>query len=974
VPLGVSTDVLVRSSQMPRNQAVPIRHSTPYSVSTILDTQRSPFGSAPARRDTARRETWQTLPSLVGSAAFKKNCLTLCVVSPHRWGNRAGDTARPANHELAHCDCSADVVRTMLDQPDTTTDPRGRARQTSVVGSSTVSAQASARSQRWTPHIIVLSGLVLALLCDAFVAQVLSANYHETYRAADAANADLARALEEYTLRNMEGVDLLLRTTIDDFTNDPSLLSAGNPALIDELKRRVAPYPAASALVVLDAAGDLLGDSIGNGVPGREFNFADRPYYRVQRDDPDRGLFIDVPTAARASAGRRFIAVSRALQAPDGRFAGVVFTALDYESVRRFFRSLNVGSRGAVTLYRDDGTLLLREPTEGELSGRDLSAMSLFSRRLRQAPSGNFDGKGAPDGTPRRVSYRRVAGMPLVVVVARDPVEFLAGWKNNALYYSAVAAALNLLIAGLGVGLARQWRLREGSERALRENLEQHRLVTENVPAMIVHVGADHRVRYANRVALEWYAQPSAAAALARKIEEFVDSARRVELRPKIEAALAGRATRGEEKALFPDGQERWCDTTRVPDIGQDGTVRGYFVLSVDITERRRFEDELRQVQKIEAIGQLAGGIAHDSNNMLAATLGNLDLLLDALPADEVPCRAFAERAIEAAEKVADLNRRLLAFARKQTLRPQITDVNQLVGGMTAILRRTLGETIEIELRQDPELWSCLIDPAQLQNALLNLAINARDAMPGGGRVTIRTANAVLVPSPEDGGESIVPGDYVAIAVSDMGVGMPPDIARRAFEPFFTTKDVGKGNGLGLSMVYGFARQSEGTVRISSKVAHGTTVTLYLPSAGRAAGRDERAGPTPQRRGAGERILVVEDNPLVARMASSMLSALGYDPIVVTDAPAATAEMERPDPVALLLTDVVLPGGMTGFDLARQARRRRPDLPVLFISGFADPSLVPDDFRADTTLLTKPFRAAQLSEAVAAALAGARAT
>src|SRR6185436_13401198 len=269
------------------------------------------------------------------------------------------------------------------------------------------------------------------------------------------------------------------------------------------------------------------------------------------------------------------------------------------------------------------------------------------------------------------------------------------------------------------------------------------------------------------------------------------------------EAALAGRTIRGEEKAVFPDGCERWCETIRVPDCGQDGTVRGYFVLSVDITERKRIEDELRHAQKIEAIGQLAGGIAHDSNNMLAATLGNLDLLLDGLPGDEAQCRAFAERAIEAAERVADLNRRLLAFARKQSLHPQMTDVNQLVGGMTAILRRTLGETIEIELRQDDRIPSCLIDPVQLQNALLNLAVNGRDAMPGGGRLTIETARELLAEVAAGRDEDVPPGEYVVIAVTDTGTGMAPEVARRAFEPFFTTKEVGQGSGLGLSMVYG---------------------------------------------------------------------------------------------------------------------------------------------------------------------------
>ena len=832
----------------------------------------------------------------------------------------------------------------------------------------------SGMDRRWTPRIIVLSGLVLAILCDAFVAQVLSLNYWETYRAADAANSDLARALEEYMLRNIQGVDLLLGTTIDDLEQKPSLLSRGNPALINELKHRVAPYPAAKTIVVLDADGNILGDNMGNGVPGREANFADRAYYKVQRDDPGRGLFIDAPLVSRVTPQGRFIAVSRALLTPDRHFAGVVFVALDYNSLREFFLSLNVGQRGTVTLYRDDGTILLRTPNMDEFAGRDVRSNLLFTRYLQQAPSGSFRGSGITDGTSRSISYRRVAGLPLVVTVARDPIEFLAGWKNNALSYSLVAAGLNLLIAGFGLGLARQWRLRANSEQALRDNLEQHQLVTENVPALIVHVGADSHIRYANRVATEWYAQPSADAARSRRIDDFIEPSRLGEWRLKIEAALAGRTIRGEEKALFPDGCERWCDTILVPDCGHDGTVRGYFVLSVDITERKRIEDELRQAQKIEAIGQLAGGIAHDSNNMLAATLGNLDLLIDALPRTDVSRRNFAERAIEAAERVADLNRRLLAFARKQTLRPQITDVNQLVSGMATILQRTLGETIEIEVEQDRMLWRCLIDPTQLQNALLNLAINARDAMAGSGHLTIRTANAVLDQPLDDGDERIVPGDYVTVTVSDMGAGMPPEIARRVFEPFFTTKDVGKGSGLGLSMVYGFARQSGGTVLISSRVAQGTSVTLYLPSAGPAPPSQPRAEATPPpRQQTGQRILVVEDNPLVGRMASSMLSSMGYNPVVVIDASSAIAELERQDPVSLLLTDILLPGGMTGFDLARQARRRWPDLPILFMSGFADPSL-PDEFRTNTKLLMKPFRLGQLSEAIAFALAGTRVT
>ncbi|MGJ4997100.1 ATP-binding protein [Bradyrhizobium sp. HKCCYLS3077] len=856
----------------------------------------------------------------------------------------------------------------MLDQSQSTIDERHGRRPR---GDKTARAEArAARDRRWTPRIIVLSGLVLAILCDAFVAHMLSVNYWETQRTTEAANGDLARALEEYMLRNIQAVDLLLNTTIDNLRQNPSLLTRGNLDLIDDLKKRVKPYPVAGGIVVLDAEGELIGDSAGNGVPGRENNFSDRAYFQVQRDDPGRGIFIDVPVTSRVNKGV-FIAVSRAFLTSDGRFGGVVVVPLDYENLRRFFLSLNVGQRGTVTLYRDDGTILLRTPNADAFGGRNVRSNWLFTKYLPQAPSGSFEGSGITDGVSRTISYRRVAGLPLVVTVARHPVEYLAGWKNNALYYSAAAAGLNLLIVGFGFGLARQWRLRANSEQALRDNFEQHKLVTENVPALIVRVDADGRIRYANRIAHEWYADASAAAKRSRRIDSFIDPSREVEGKQKIQAVLAGKTIRGEEKLVFPDGRERWCEIIRVPDRSPDGTVRGYVVLSVDITERKRIEDELRQAQKMEAIGQLAGGIAHDSNNMLAATLGNLDMLLDTLPPGAEVCRGMVERAIEAAERVADLNRRLLAFARKQTLRPQITDVNELVGGMTTILQRTLGETIEIALAQDPMLWRCLIDPTQLQNALLNLALNARDAMSGSGCLTIATENAVLDEPLNDGDERIAAGEYVTIAVSDRGTGMPPDIVRRAFEPFFTTKEFGKGSGLGLSMVYGFARQSGGTAVITSEVGQGTRVTLYLPSAGPGVADPPRAAVArPSRPETGERILVVEDNALVGVMASTMLSSLGYSPLVVNNVPAALAALARPDPVALLLTDILLPGSMTGIELAREVRCRWPSLPILFMSGFADPSLVPEELRETSRLIAKPFRLGQLSDAIVATLAG----
>jgi PAS domain S-box-containing protein len=697
------------------------------------------------------------------------------------------------------------------------------------------------RHPRWTPRAIIICGVLLALLCDAFVAQVLYSNYRQTYDATERANADLVRVLEEYTLRTMQGVELLLREIEDDFHQDLVRMVPGDAALIENLKLVVSPWPAAQALIVLDADGNLVADSLGNGVPGRQFNFADRPYFQFHRDHPDSGLFIDIPHAGRANSGQSFIAVSRALRTPDGHFQGVAFVALDVASFQRFFRSLNVGREGTVNLWREDGTLLVREPFGHELAGTALGlTLPLFTRYLSQSPQGSFEGPGLIDGTVRQVNYRKIEGLPLVVSIAQAKADFLAGWQSNAAIYGTIALALNLLIVGFGVLLARQWRLRETSEGTLGETVERYRVITDNLPALIIQVDDEMRFRFVNRVAEEWYALP-AAELIGRKITDFFPPERYAALRPTIEATMAGQPTRIEQAGIYPDGKKRSLDYIRVPQRGGDGKAHGYFGLAIDITARKRAEDaakkseeQYRQALKMEAVGQLTGGVAHDFNNLLGVVVGNLDLLLDSLPQEREDCRALVERAIEASEKGADLTRRLLAFARKQTLRPQVTEVNDLVREVAAILGRTITGPIEVKLQLQDDLWKCVIDPSQLENALLNLAINARDAMPDGGRLTIATENETLDNSAIGEGEASLSGDYVMIAVSDTGTGMAPQIVRRAFEPFFTTKEVGKGTGLGLSMVYGFVRQSGGMARIYSEVGHGTTVKLYLPCAEKA--------------------------------------------------------------------------------------------------------------------------------------------
>ncbi|MFO1059652.1 MAG: PAS domain S-box protein [Dongiaceae bacterium] len=382
------------------------------------------------------------------------------------------------------------------------------------------------------------------------------------------------------------------------------------------------------------------------------------------------------------------------------------------------------------------------------------------------------------------------------------------------------------------------------------------------------------------------------------------------------------------------------------------GTVR-------DISERKRLEDQLRQAQKMETIGQLTGGVAHDFNNLLTVILGNAEDLADELKG-EPRLRELAEMTRIAAERGAELTKRLLAFARRQALDPRATDLNALLGGIEGLLRRTLGEDIAIQLARAPGLWPAQIDATQLEAAVLNLCVNARDAMPGGGRLTIETANAPLDLAYAGSHPDLQPGDYVMIAITDTGTGMPAEVAARAFEPFFTTKEVGRGSGLGLSMVYGFAKQSGGHVKIYSEPGHGTVVKLYLP---RASSPEPLPAPSQavESRGAGT-ILAVEDDELVRRHVEGLLSGLGYRVIAAADGPSALSVLRGGEPIDLLFTDVVMPGGMDGGALAEAAQALRPGLPVLFTSGYTEHGIVHHGrLEPGIHLLAKPYRRQELA-------------
>jgi PAS domain S-box-containing protein len=412
------------------------------------------------------------------------------------------------------------------------------------------------------------------------------------------------------------------------------------------------------------------------------------------------------------------------------------------------------------------------------------------------------------------------------------------------------------------------------------------------------------------------------------------------------------------------DGTPFWNDVIVSPVRNSRDVVSHLVVVMRDMSERKTLERQFAQAQKMEAVGQLTGGVAHDFNNLLTIILGNLDLLQGEAPLDSRG-REMLDQAIRASLRGAELTRQLLAFSRRQSLESKVISLKELIRGTIDLLRRTLGEQIEVETSLPDDLWPALADPAQVESALANLAINARDAMALGGRLTIEAANQHLDMHYAAQNSEVEPGDYVMLAVSDTGSGIPPEIIERVVEPFFTTKEDGKGTGLGLSMVYGFAKQSGGHFKIYSEVGHGTTVRLYLPRA-----RGDAAADTPPLGGilkepGSATILVVEDNADVRQVAATTLASFGHQVLEAPDAKAALEILKQDRRIDLLFTDVVMPGGMSGLELAERARELRSGIKILLTSGFAKAAMgnAAQSYAAGQ-LLSKPYRTQDLARAI----------
>ena len=494
--------------------------------------------------------------------------------------------------------------------------------------------------------------------------------------------------------------------------------------------------------------------------------------------------------------------------------------------------------------------------------------------------------------------------------------------------------------------------------------------VVENLPDMVLlkqAEGEGHRYVFIN----------SAGEKLIGRDRSEIIGKTETDLFPPDEAANVREANTGvidsgqprtftDRKLTTPHGV-RSVETRMVPINHGSGAPNQILAIIRDVTDSKTREEQLRQLQRMDAVGRLTGGVAHDFNNLLAIIHGNSELIRNRLE-DGTETADMADDVIGASARGAELVRRLLAFARMQHLEPEAIDLNARFPDLLSLLQRSLGENVNVRVKPAKGLWPAIVDPTQVDDAIVNLAINARDAMPDGGTLTIQTQNVTLDEDYASHHVEVVPGDYVMLAVSDTGTGMPPEVISRAFEPFFTTKGEGQGTGLGLSQVFGWVKQSGGHIKIYSEVGHGTTIKLYLPRAeAQSAGKEQQ--PEVRTPTGDETILVVEDNPNVRKTVIRQLHDLGYRTIEADSGVAAIELVRNGTSFDLLLTDVVMPGGITGYQLADQARAERPGLKVLFTSGYTELAAASE---ADLghQLLSKPYRKQDLGHAVRSVLDG----
>jgi len=747
---------------------------------------------------------------------------------------------------------------------------------------------------------------------------------------------------------------------------------------------RVASWNRGAERILGYRADEIIGASYS-----RFFTVEDRAARRPQESlahAADGGIFSEEATRVRKDGTRFWAQISmRAIRDDAGTVVG--YSKITQDTTERRMVEAQRRMASAILDYSPDSIIVVNQA--GRIERVNDRALAMFGypqnalvgshvelllpERLRSihfAHRDNFFARPTARemGSGLALHGRRADGSEFPVDVVLGPLTLDSGEFVIAIVRDITdrkAAALALAKSHREQAVAEE-RARAGE--ALRRTSETLEKIVQASPVGIIALDDRERVTIWN-LAAERMFELGAADILGRKRPQLWTELR---LRGAGDPITLRRTVIREHVVRQLDGSLRRADgavlevSVSIASLGgASGRSDGFLLLIDDVTQQRATEEHLRQAQKMEAIGQLTGGIAHDFNNLLAIIFGNLELILERVETAQL--RGLTEDALAAAERGASLTHRLLAYSRQQQLAPTLVEIDKLIRDLALVLRRTIEESIHLEVDVAPDLWRTQIDAHQLENSLINLAVNARDAMPGGGRLSIAAENTTLDEDYTAEFPDLAPGEYVVVSVSDNGAGMPKHVARRALEPFFTTKPVGRGTGLGLSMVYGFIKQSGGHLKIYSEPGHGTTVKLFLPRA-RPDGADAphlAASEAPPLRLDNQLVLVIEDEAAVRRLQVRFLEALGLRAIEAPDGVAGLQLLAAHPDVDLILTDMVLPNGISGMEVASRALEQRPQLKIIFMSGYSRHAMsMPDELRG-IPILSKPFSRTQLSESLA---------
>ena len=733
---------------------------------------------------------------------------------------------------------------------------------------------------------------------------------------------------------------------------------------------------------IVDETGALLYQSRPDGLDG--VNRGGRSYFQAHRTDPSDKLLVSGPVRGIAD-GQWTLLFSRRLNHPDGSFAGVVVGGLHLSLFQSIFDNLRLDRGSSLALMTATGTMVMRRPmTDGDI-GRPFPDHPVL-QQLEKSPRGTIEGASEPDGAQRLLTFRQVGDLPLVVTMSSLMDYVYDDWFRRARVIGIVVVVLGFLYVLFAGALRQELSSRKRAEqdaqaaRTTAEDLagelsqalaRRDALVRATSDAMLLaRLDADGSFRFEDvNPVWERLTGVPAAAAIGRTPHEFLPASVADKKVAHWHECVRTRGVVRFSVSWQGDGHEQHWEEVACPIADAFGVVTGLMATSRNMTEQRALEAKLLQSQRSEAVGQLTAGIAHDFNNLLQAMLGALELASEGFELDDDKREPF-EIATEAAQRGASLVHQLLAYSRRQMLSPAPLSPEQITARIVTLVGPMLGTAHTLRTEIGPDAGTVLADPVQLNRCVVDMILNARDATPDGGALQLRVCRATQ----EAEAAGIPAGEYVRFIVEDEGMGMPAETLTRVFEPFFTTKDVGKGAGLGLPMIQGFARQSGGEVTIESAVGVGTSVSLWLPrvtAAARAApnipaGRDGTR-PIRQRR----RVLVVDDEPSVRRTLSLFLRKAGHDPLQAQNGQEALAVIGECGAPDLLVTDQSMPG-ITGTELLELAARLHPAMPAMLITGFDRVAGI-ERLDGRVTVLNKPFQRTTFLEQVEAILDGVQA-